>query len=154
MNASVAAQHVIAVNKLPTLMCTSSMLADVSVIIRRVEAWPPEQWCLYAAYSKSCQGSLNKRFVFLIVSASGVNASSRLGDEALKVVEPGEGAVPRLKKMCFFYLEVEYFGEFWGGKFKRCNNIGGYSNWRPTQPKYCWDVSPASSAGLTPVVSA
>ena len=29
--------------------------------------------------------------------------------------------------------------------------LGGYSRWRPHQPKYWGDVSPASPAGLTPV---
>jgi len=30
--------------------------------------------------------------------------------------------------------------------------LGGYSSWRPLQPKYWGDVSPASPVGLTPVV--
>jgi len=34
------------------------------------------------------------------------------------------------------------FCEFWGDKFEVCNNTGGYSHWRPTQPKYWWGCVP------------
>ena len=44
----------------------------------------------------------------------------------------GEGSVeeevPPPQKFLFRDLEMAYFGEFWGAKFKVCNNIGGYSH--------------------------
>ena len=53
----------------------------------------------------------------------------------------------------FFNLEMAYFGEFCGVKFKVCNNIGGYSTWRPPNQNIGGGVSPASPAGLTAVAN-
>ena len=81
-------------------------------------------------------------------------ASTRVqgwGDfEAPKGVGFGDGTVP-LHRNFVYDLEIAYFGEFWGDKFKVCNYIGGYSHWRPTRPKYWWGCIPASPAALTPV---
>jgi len=93
-------------------------------------------------------------------------ASTRVqgwGDEALKRFGCWEGMFPSpprkglemsqcpsKENFLFCDLEMAYFGEFWGDKFKVCNNIGGYSHWR-NPPTKIMGMSPASTVGLIPV---
>jgi len=82
-------------------------------------------------------------------------ASTRLQgwrDEAPKGVRSEWGHCLSPENLLFCDFEMVYFGEFWGATFKVCNNIGGYSHWRPLIKILVGMCLRATSlAGLTPV---
>jgi len=52
----------------------------------------------------------------------------KVGGRSAEGVGLGRGQSPFPENFVFSDLEMAYFGEFRGVKFKLCNNIGGYSH--------------------------
>ena len=110
-----------------------------------------DQWAIFAQvffHEICCQ--MFTMFCFINTHVcSGVNASSRLGDEVMKRVECGEGVLPPSpENFLFCDLEMAYFGEFWGAKFKVCNNIGEDIPIDVPKPKYWWGCVPGIPGGV------